>query len=123
MNKLQWNVYNESINRNEIKVFNVFDHVSFSNAVDKLRRKKLSRDEFSKELRSVAMYYFWSKCEYEVVITSWPPYIDREELERLTSEEIRYRCSVRLTVGEKIDVYQQLALNWDRFVDYLYTNL
>lgn len=120
MSKLQWNVYNGSISRHEIKVFNVFDHSSFSDKVDKLRRKKVSRDEFSKELKSLAMYYFWSKCEYEVVITSWPPYIDQKELERIASEGHYHRYSVELTMGEKVDVYQQLALNWERFVDYVY---
>lgn len=120
MKKLQWYVYNESMSDRRIKVFNVFDHASFSKDVCKLRKKKLSREEFSKELKSISMYYFWSKCEYEVVITSWPPRIDQEELNRLVSEENCYRYGVRLTVGEKIDVYQQLALNWDRFVDYLY---
>lgn len=122
MDSLQWNVYNESINRSEIQVFNVFDHRSFKDEVAKLRRKKLERDEFSKALKSIAMYYFWSKYEYEVVITSWPPYINQEELARIASEETHYKYDVRLTVGAKIDVYQQLALNWDRFVDYLYTD-
>lgn len=129
MKKMQWNVFMRDMNSHKITVFNVFDHATFSKKVEKLRGKKLSRDEFSKGLKSAAMYHFWSKCEYEVVVTSWPPYVEQEELKRLASIELTrlasdkpyYRTDVRLEIGEKIDVYQQLALNWDKFVDYAYT--
>ena len=32
------------------------------------------------------MYYFWSKCEHEVVISSFPIHIKKEEFNRLTEE-------------------------------------
>ncbi len=121
MNKMQWNVFREDINHREIEVFDVFHHASFNDDVVKLKKKKLSREEFAKELKSISMYYFWCKSEHEVVITSWPPYIDKEELDRINSEEKSYyRYNVRLTVGTKVDIYQQLSLNWDRFVDYVF---
>ena len=48
------------------------------------------------------MYYFWSKCEYEIIITCWPKWDKFKE--------------------EKIDVYSQLNLNWDKFVNYIWEN-
>ena len=42
-----------------------------------------------------------SKCEWEVVIQHWPELPD---------------C------GLKADVYEQIAMNWDRFCDYLWEN-
>lgn len=120
MKNMQWNVFLEDFNKHEIVTFDIFRHSYFRKDVAKIKKKKLNYEDFSKELRSVVMYYFWSKSEYEVVITSWPPYIDREELDRLTSEEKYLRHNVRLTVGKKIDVYQQLFLNWERFVGYVY---
>ena len=26
---------------------------------------------FSERIKRIAQYYFWSKCEYEILITSW----------------------------------------------------
>lgn len=40
------------------------------------------------------MYYYWSKCEWEVIISAWPP---------------------RDGSDKKIDVYSQLKANWDLF--------
>jgi len=62
---------------------------------DKTRRKKkYTPDELVEmELRRKCMYYFWSKCEYEVIVTGWPD----------TNTE------------RKIDIYQQLDANWELF--------
>lgn len=51
------------------------------------------RDFLEERLRSECHYYFWGKCEYEVVISGWP------------NENIQ----------KKIDVYEQLEANWDIF--------
>lgn len=40
------------------------------------------------------MYYYWSKCEWEVIVSAWPP---------------------RDGSDKKIDVYSQLKANWDLF--------
>jgi hypothetical protein len=75
-------------------------------------------------------YYYWSKSEYETIITSWPPYVEDEELNRLNSEKEKriqetgkfYRAAVNLNVGYKIDIYTQVMMNWDRFIDYIWNN-
>ena len=60
--------------------------------------------EYSIEMRleRLCMYYFWSKCEYEVIVSSWPP---REGSE------------------EKIDIYDQLKANWDIFKELVFKEL
>lgn len=115
-----WNVYSHDFNKKSIITYNVFDHGSFKCEVEDLLRKDLNYSDFSQKLRSVARYYFWAKCEHEVVITSWPPRITREELHRLNLEDAAYRYSPQLETGIKIDIYQQLQLNWDAFVQYVY---
>ena len=49
------------------------------------------------------MYRFWSKFEWELVLTEWT---GRDN-----------------PTQKKVDVYDQLLLNWDRFIDYLWENL
>lgn len=60
--------------------------------------------EYSLEERldKMCMYYFWSKCEYEVIVSAWPP--------RDGSEE-------------KIDIYAQLRANWDIFKELVFREL
>ena len=127
---LTWNVFRYDINARKIETYNVFNHGSFYNDVMKIPRK--DKLEFTEKLRREAQYYFWSKCEMEIVVTSWPPYIDEEEYNRLTKERNEHITkrgdtprvlNVCTTVGSKIDIYEQLMLNWDMFVEYTWNTL
>lgn len=61
---------------------------------EKKRLKTYTPDELIEiELRRKCQYYFWSKCEYEVIVTGWPD----------TKTE------------RKIDIYDQLDANWETF--------
>ena len=131
MDMLTWNVLRHDVNRREIVAYNVFMHGGFSSDVLKLKSKKLKRDGFSEELSRIAQYYFWSKCEAEIVVSSWPVYISVAELSRADSEIAVLRekygrdpCVINISpdVGAKIDIYYQLRLNWDAFVDYCFEN-
>ncbi len=121
-NELTWNAYIEDRNANTIKVFNIFNSFRFISGVIEANNKYKNDFEFLKKVRSSLMYAFWSKAEYEVIITSWPPHIEKEEFERLTKEDIRFRTWVNLSMGEKIDVYNQVMINWEALKLYLLTN-
>ena len=60
-----------------------------------LPKTKEALDEI---LESDARYYFWSKCEYEMIIHGWP------------KQKNNYKASV----------YQQLRLNWPIFLDFFW---
>ena len=99
---MKWFVFVESVNRKEIYEMNVFDHGGFTADLEKFLKKRPTREELSEELRHITMYYFWSKCEWEVLLTSWV-HGGRDDAPKL-----------------KIDVYYQLKMNWDHFVDYVW---
>lgn len=99
---LEWYVYLEDINKRIIITYNVFNHYSFYEDLKKIIKKYKTIEDFSKELKRICMYYFWSKCEYEIILTCWPKWDKFKE--------------------EKIDVYSQLNLNWDKFVNYIWEN-
>ena len=129
MKEMTWNVYVEDFNANDIKIFNVFNHYRFRQEVGELLKKYKDKDKFTEELKHTTMYYFWSKAEWEIVITEWVPHINNKELERLNkdSEEFEQKynkipCThfVNLDAGIKVDVYDQLKLNWNEFVDYIW---
>lgn len=129
--KLKWVVYYHSINRGKIETFNIFDHWKFNDDTQKNLKKIKDKDEFAKKLKSDLMYYFWSKCEYEVIITSFPTYIKMDELDRLNEE--RESCKEKnnrdpkilganLETEIKIDIYEQVMNNWDIFLDYVWNS-
>ena len=128
--KLEYYVYYYNFNEQSIKKFNVFNHDRFLEAATKNLRKCETKKEFAEELRKDLAYYFWSKAEWEVVVTSWVPHITMSELDRLNEEREDsfkkynrepYRLDVNPDVNEKIDVYEQVMLNWNLFVDYVWS--
>lgn len=101
---LVWNTYCGNFNSGEIEVHNVFDHWRFLEDCRKNAKKNgEDKDAFAEQLKRDLMYYYWSKCEWEVIIDHWPP-----------SERFR---------SEKIDVYDQVLLNWDLFVEYVWQHV
>lgn len=127
---LVWNVFNEQ--DGEILPINIFEY-NYKFLEDLLIAKQKYNDNFEKfaeEVRKSLQYCYWSRSEYETIITSWPPYIESEELDRLNKEkEIHlekhgnfYREVVELNVSHKIDIYTQIMMNWDRFIDYIWNN-
>lgn len=93
-----WNVIVHDINYDQFISYNVFRHVRFSEDIKKGPRKGQDFDEW---LRCTIMYYFWSKCEYEIILSPWPPHENDKDL--------------------KIDVYDQLMVNYHRFREYVLT--
>ena len=99
---LKWNVIYYNFNKKKIEEWNIFNHITYKHEVESLREKCKEIREFSRELERITMYYFWCKCEYEFIASAWPP---REGTER------------------KIDIYTQLKMNWDNYVEYLWRSI
>ena len=99
---ITWNVFYHNSNSRSIETFNIFEHGSFREYVKKAARKVQSKEDFAMQLRREVMYYFWSKCEWEVLISPWVGGNDDEKI--------------------KVDVAWQIMNNWDVFVDYTWNN-
>lgn len=128
---LKWNVFRYNVNKNKIVTFNIFDHWKFNEDVQKSLKKIKDKDEFAEHLRRDLMYYFWSKCEHEVIITSFPTYITTNELHRLNRERALHkekygrdfvRLNVDLDTEAKIDIYTQVMNNFEIFCDYVWNS-
>lgn len=97
---IEWNVYNFNITHKSITIFNVFRHTAFKRSVYHLLEKCDNKTDFSEKVRKEAFYFFGSRAEYEVVISAWVGGDGTEQ--------------------QKVDVYSQLSMNWERFIDYLW---
>ena len=127
---LCWNVMREDYNKKDIVIFNVFHHRGFYRDICKAYAEHKNLKPFANAVRKIAMWYFWSKSEHEVVVTSWPPYLENAEIDRVVAERDRsikdygrcYRVSARPEVAVKIDIFDQLTLNWNHFISYLWAH-
>lgn len=114
---MYWNVFYE--NPNGIDVWNIFEHISFSEEVKNALAEENDKEKFEKRLHSSVMYYFWAKSEYEITVAPWPCYITREESQSIKNNELpRYRQVINIEGSDKVSIYDQIELNWNAFVDY-----
>lgn len=129
--KLSWKVYREEPNSKQIIVYDLFEREHWNRVVRQLKAQCDNKEEFAEELRTKLMSQYWCRSEYEIVLTSWPPYIETAELDELKYEVVEHKhhwgcepCRVipPLIVSEKIDIFSQLELNWAQFIDYVWTN-
>ena len=100
---MEWNVYVENFNTRRIEKYNIFKHYSFlKDCVKFAKIKDITKQEFAEKVKRSLSYFFWCKCEWEIILSAWPPREDFRE--------------------EKIDVYSQVCLNFDIFIDYLWNH-
>ena len=106
MNKLIWNVYIENFNGKRIEPYNLFNHGYFSQDVAAAYKKhKADFEAFSEAVKHSLMYYYWSKSEWEIIIGPWCSTSARDDMEI------------------KVDVYDQVMLNWEVFINYVWEQL
>ena len=99
---LEWNVFVHDVNKRKIKVFNIFNHKRYKQEIVELlnHRDDYTLEEFKEKVKSSTMYYYWCKCEWEILIAPWVGDFDKEFV--------------------KIDVYKQLEMNWNHYIKYLW---
>lgn len=103
MREMHWRVFVDDFNEKRIKEYDIFEHHSFAEDVKKAYKKhRTDFDAFAEKVRGSLFYHFCSKCEWEVIVSAWPP-----------SERVKER---------KVDVYEQVMLNWDVFIEYVWTS-
>lgn len=84
------------------RAYNVFNNISFNKAVQEeiMSVPELTFEFIEQRVKELAQWQFWSRCEYEFLVTGWPP----------STHDKPY----------KLDVYEQLRMNWDQFINYIY---
>lgn len=101
MKELDWQVIYYDINARKIDTFNVFSHGSFASEIEKELNKSETKEEFAEKLRRSLQYYFWTKCEWEILISPW--------------------ASGHADEAIKVDVYWQVMNNWQLFLDHVWS--
>lgn len=151
---LHWYALTFNMNTDKLENFDIFRNIVFCECIsDAIKKDGKTRDELKSDIRSACMHEFWSRCEYESVIS---PLINRGEHEAVLdgteftviknwysdTENTVFKCanpdtlkSNRIEEGkytlkcekynhsQKIDVWRQIEPNLDILVDYIIANV
>lgn len=102
MRDMHWFVYVDDFNMKRIVEYDIFKHHSFAGDVGRAYKKHRNDfDAFAEKVRGLLFYYYCSKCEWEVIVGAW---VARDR-----------------TPERKVDVCEQVMLNWDVFIEYVWT--
>lgn len=138
---LTWLVSYYDYNANKIEYYNVLKYRE--DFIKKLKKNCDTKEEFAEKMRREMMYYYWSKCEWELVIeiddndrvwlNPWVGCRNPEDvrIDVTDREDFDWRGFAELHISKqiyknkaKIDVFNQLEWRWTEFVDYCwYTKL
>lgn len=139
-NELEWNVIVGNFINNDFELFNILEKDGYllNDIKAKVKHKTLDPEDFNsfvKEVQKSIMYQYWARTEYEVILTSWPTFMSIENFEKTKAEyeaekkrheengwKGPYHIQPYLDAEEKIDVYEQIMINWIPFINYLWNN-
>ena len=97
---MEWYVYRHDTNKGTIYKYNVLQPYIIEQIKSKTE-KLTTLSAFKEILKKEMQYYYWGKSEHEVVIKEW--------------------CGT--SAEKKIDIFDQLQLNWEVFVIYVWNSL
>jgi hypothetical protein len=94
-------VINFDINTEEFEKYNIMPYLVDCYNKEKKSNRPVTFDEFKEFVKSNSMYMYWSRCEYEIILSDWP-------------NQKTYK---------KIDVYWQIMNNIDIVTEVLMNNV
>ena len=96
-----FNVIMFEFNSGEFEAYDVMPYLV--NCYNKEKKDKRPRtfDEFKEFVKSYSMYMYWSRCEYEIILSDWP----------------------NQKIYKKTDVHWQIMNNIDIVTDILMENV
>ena len=127
---MKWNVVFEDYETGKLTLFNVFDDVGFRLDVEEIMKQKYDKKQFLYKMDCIAWFHFGSKIEWELFYYRSPIIINAEEIKRISDEYQKclesgennlYDLEVHPKKWRKIDVNQQLYMNWERFANYVWS--
>ena len=137
---MKWTVKHYDYNIPAITDYDLFPY--FEEFLLKLKKQKLTREEFAKEIKSELVYLYWSKCEYEIFIEKendgriylLPHCGGREKdvpfLDVTDDTSFDWKGFAEMHIKmqiygnkAKIDIWNQIEYRFDEFIDYCWDGI
>lgn len=113
---MQFNVLWWDYNNDHPTPYDVLPY--FRRCYESCKKKDMpvTKEQWTEFVRQKGMYRFWGDCNYEIIISQWPPKyknVKRKNLENGSEEMIKE------LVSKKVDIWQQIEPNIDLIVNLL----
>lgn len=92
-------VINEDFNARKMKPYDIMPYLI--ETYQKEKKKPTTREEFKKFITNESMYMWWSRSQYEIILTNWPGQ----------------------SYTEKWDIHDQIMMNLEVITDLLIENV
>ena len=111
----KFNVIIYNINSKEFEYYNIIPYLL--SCYKKEKSKPKTFDEFKEFIKNESMYQWWSRCEYEIVLSPWPyTSSPSERYDKKGEDDIeawKKHWKEHLNECQKIDIHQQVLMNLD----------
>lgn len=109
----EFNVISYDFNSKEFVPYNIIPYLISQYKMK--RDKPKTFDEFKEFVRNESMYRWWSRCEYEILLSPWPytPSPSEKAKEEDNVEAWKEHWEKHLNECQKIDVFHQIRMNID----------
>lgn len=97
-----WNVNTDRVEHYDIMPY-LYRRLEEKRKKRQITLKDLTLEKLKEFIDNESKYQFWARCQYEVILSSWPP---RENGHR-----------------HKMDVYEQIHMNLDNIAKLMYDDL
>jgi len=137
---MKWTVKNFDDSIPAIADYDLFPY--FEEFLLKLKKKKVTREEFAKEIRRELMYHYWSRCEYEIFIVKEndgrlyllphcggrdkdTPFLDVTDDTSFDWKGFAEMHINKQIYGDKakIDIWNQIEYRFDEFISYCWEGI
>lgn len=110
-----FNVINFDFNNRTFKSYNIIPYLL--SCYNEEKNKPKTFDEFKDFIKNKSMYRWWSRCEYEIILSPWP-YVSSpsERYDKKGEDDVeawKEHWKKHLQECEKIDVHYQVMMNID----------
>lgn len=92
-----FNVIYYDVNKKAFIPYDILPHFRSIFYGNKKKERPKTKEELKEWIKNRSLYHFWSRCQYEIVLQSWP-----------TSE-----------ISDKWDIHDQILMNLDTITDIL----
>ena len=110
-----FNVINFDFNNKTFESYNIIPYLL--SCYNEEKNKPKTFDEFKNFIKNKSMYRWWSRCEYEIILSPWP-YVSSpsERYDKKGEDDIeawKEHWKKHLQECKKIDVHYQVMMNID----------
>lgn len=67
-----FNVINFDLNSGKFESYDVMPYLVNCYSKEKKSKRPVTFDEFKEFVKSNSIYMYWSRCEYEIILSDWP---------------------------------------------------